>query len=55
MHLNEARLETYELAAKNWPSLANSLPDLPLLEVHDLLVSEAERLLPFDPHEITSP
>ncbi len=59
MRLNEARLESYELAAKKWasrwPSFANSIPDLPLLEIHDLLVSEAERLLPFNPHEITSP
>jgi hypothetical protein len=51
MRANEDRLARYKRAAERWatawPELSRKLEGLRLPEAHDLMVGEAERLLPF--------
>ena len=53
MRLNEDRLATYIGAAQDWnaawPGLDRAIARLPLRQAHELMVREAERLLPQHP------
>ena len=53
MRANENRLTSYASAAANWranwPRLDRAMAELPLLQAHEVLVREAERLLPERP------
>ena len=52
MRRNEARLDAYMKAARNWyaawPGLSRQLDALPLLEAHEIMVQKARELLPIE-------
>ena len=55
MHTNEARLQRYIKSAEEWaelwPQVANEISNLPLKDAHSIVVSKAEKVLPFQPQE----